>query len=491
MDAKLNFSTLKALAARVPLLLKVTVLHVLKRSPAAGKQDLQVELTVNLIRSFISFDYPLGKTQRSTLKDPGIKGPMWVSKIKMPKPAESSVLQSLIKAIEHHKEGHETYDVPQLADVEAEWTGHRSGVNAKAPQPDVSEAEKYKSMMAEVKEDVTILYFHGGAYYLMDPCSHRPTTARLAKETGGRCLSVRYRLAPQNPFPAALLDALVAYLYLLSPPEGSLHTPVPANKIVFAGDSAGGGLSLALLQTILTIRHMSPNPTIQFHGKDVPLELPAGVATSSPFGDITLSLPSTSKNLHLDYLIPIHDPNREFKPMPFPDDAFWPTSPPRAELYANADILTHPFVSPLSGPKEIWKDAPPIFITIGEELIEDDGTYLAKKVHEAGGTAVLERFDGMPHCFALIFGDSAAGKRCYRGWADFCLDAVHGRVKRTGQALYIHRDGRGTVTKELGEIGSLSLEEVQRMIDAGRDWRVKGEAALVKAWEQSQNKAKL
>ncbi|KAG5287094.1 lipase/esterase [Histoplasma ohiense] len=208
---------------------------------------------------------------------------------------------------------------------------------------------------------------------------------------------------------------------------------------------------------------MSPNPTILFHGKDVPLELPAGVATSSSFGDIAVSLPSTSRNVHLDYPTPIRDMSQEFKPMPFPDDADWPSSQPRAELYANADILTHPFVSPLSGPKEIWKDAPPIFITIGEELTEDGGTYLAKKVHEAGGTAVLERFDSMPHCFALIFGDSAAAKRCYRGWADFCLDAVHGRVKRTRQALYIHRDGRGTVTKDLSEIGSLSLDEVQRL----------------------------
>lgn len=164
MDGKLNFATLKALVARVPLLLKITALHVFKRSPAAGKQDLQVELVVNLLRSFISFSHPLGKAQRGTLKDPGIKGPMWISKIKMPKPAENSVLQSLIKAIEHHKEGHETYDVPEPADVEAEWTGHRSGVGAKAPQLDISEEEKYKRMMEEVKEDITILYFHGGAY---------------------------------------------------------------------------------------------------------------------------------------------------------------------------------------------------------------------------------------------------------------------------------------------------------------------------------------
>ena len=71
--------------------------------------------------------------------------------------------------------------------------------------------------MKECKSPVTVLYFHGGAYYLLDPSTHRPTTKKLAKLTGGRCYSVRYRLAPQNPFPAALLDALVSYLTLLYP----------------------------------------------------------------------------------------------------------------------------------------------------------------------------------------------------------------------------------------------------------------------------------
>lgn len=85
---------------------------------------------------------------------------------------------------------------------------------------------------------MTVLYFHGQSYYMSDPVAYRSTTSKLAKGTGGRVLSVRYRLSPQHPFPAALLDAFVAYLSLLSPPPGSCHDAIPSRDIVLAGDSA-------------------------------------------------------------------------------------------------------------------------------------------------------------------------------------------------------------------------------------------------------------
>ncbi|KAK2809797.1 hypothetical protein FQN50_003437 [Emmonsiellopsis sp. PD_5] len=489
---QMDMAMVKALLARVPMILKICILHALSLSPASGKQDLSTELRVNLVRSFMSFEVPVGKVQRGAMKDPGIKGRMWISKVKMPRPAEDEVLQSLIKAIEHHKEGDETYKVPDLIDVEAEWTGYRSGVDTKAPLPDISEEEKYKRLMDEVKEDVTVLYFHGGAYYLMDPCTHRGTTTKLAKLTGGRCFSVRYRLAPQNPFPAAVLDALVAYLYLLSPPEGSLHAPVPANKIVVAGDSAGGGLTLCFLQTLLTLRRMSPNGTVRFHGKDVPIELPAGVAPCSPWCDVTLSLPSGTRNVAIDFLPqPAINSGSLFEGFPYPPDSAWPASPPRAEMYADANILTHPLVSPLAGSKDIWKDAPPMFFTVGEEVIEDDTIYLARKINETGTTVVVEHFDGQPHCFAMLAGGSSAARRSMAGWANFCLDAVHGRVKGGGTATYMHRNLRKIETRKISDIGELSEEEVQAKMKAGRDWRVEGERHLVNIWEQGQGKAKL
>ena len=73
---------------------------------------------------------------------------------------------------------------------------------------------------------------------------------------------------PQTQFPGQLLDAFVAYLYLLSPPEGAFHKPVPASNIVFAGDSAGGNLSFSLLLCLLTLNNMGIE-TVRFHGKDV------------------------------------------------------------------------------------------------------------------------------------------------------------------------------------------------------------------------------
>ena len=73
---------------------------------------------------------------------------------------------------------------------------------------------------------------------------YRKTTGKLAELTGGRVLAIRYRLAPQNPFPAAILDTLIAYLNLLYPPPGSSHFAVPADSIVLAGDSSGGVLAI-------------------------------------------------------------------------------------------------------------------------------------------------------------------------------------------------------------------------------------------------------
>lgn len=153
--------------------------------------------------------------------------------------------------------------------------------------------------MKEVNAPTTILYFHGGAHFLMDPCTHRKFTARLAKLTGGRCLSVRYRLAPQNPFPAGLLDALVCYFSLLYPPANAQYTAVKPQNIVFAGDSAGGNLCFALLQTILELRRQ--NLKILWEGIEREVPLNAGVACSSPWLDITQSSPSCEDGRY-DYI---------------------------------------------------------------------------------------------------------------------------------------------------------------------------------------------
>ncbi|KAE8387750.1 Alpha/Beta hydrolase protein [Aspergillus alliaceus] len=477
---------LKAMVVRIPLVIKTLFLHGIRLSPVTGKQDLRTELTVAIIRSFISFATPIGKQQKGSMRDPGIKGHMWISKVTLPQP-EDDVQVAVFKAFEDLKLGGETYDIPGVVPVEAEWTGYRNGVNKNEPQPEISEEEKYKELRKEAQADTVILYLHGGAYFLMDPCTHRDPVAQLSKKTGAPVLSVRYRLAPQHPFPSALVDALVAYLTLIAPPPGSFHAPVPASKIILSGDSAGGNLCLVLLQTILTLRRVSP--TVRFHGQETLVELPAGLAMSSPWCDITRSMPSVVDNALYDYLAPPSQvPETLFQPPRVPADSVWPRNPPRVDLYANADAIIHPLVSPLAARKELWKDSPPIYMNMGEEGLADEGLILARKMHQVGVPVVVEQFEGMPHCFGLIMIKTPAGKRFFDGMSKFCNDVVAGRVGSPGNLTYIGYKLRSTREIPLDKAVSLTDEEVDERLRKTAQWRIEGEKELQKQYSE---KAKL
>jgi len=108
----------------------------------------------------------------------------------------------------------------------------------------------------------------------------------LAALTGGRCFSVKYRLAPQYPFPTALLDLLHTYLSLPYPVPSAPATlsPITPQTLVLTGDSVGANLCLALMQTILSLsRRQSRSPPLTiWNGVSVALPLPAGVALISP-----------------------------------------------------------------------------------------------------------------------------------------------------------------------------------------------------------------
>lgn len=254
---------LLTLVGKLPLIARVALLHMLNMSPSAKYVDLRTELTVAVLRSFLTPSKPMSisTTQRILNRDPGVKGRLWIATYTAPVPPEPSMRDALIRAVEDMRalsnadggsatatantttlpppsptEPLKGFHWPEVVPVEAEWTGYRAGATANSRLPPISEAEKYVEMMKEVKSQTTVLYLHGGAYYLMDPATHRPTTKKLAKLTGGRCYSVRYRLAPQHPFPSALLDALQSYLALLYPPKGAFHEPVRPEHIVFAGD---------------------------------------------------------------------------------------------------------------------------------------------------------------------------------------------------------------------------------------------------------------
>lgn len=322
----------------------------------------------------------------------------------------------------------------------------------------------------------------------MDPCTHRVPVAHLSRLIGAPVLSVRYRLAPQNPFPAALVDALTAYLSLIHPPPDALHKPVPADKIVIAGDSAGGNLSLVLLQTLLTLKRASR--PIRFHGKDVEVELPAGVAGISPWCDITRSMPSVVHNAKFDYLEgPIQasaDPSDEtpYSPLPFPPDAVWPVTPPRVDMYLNANMVLHPLASPLAARPELWKDAPPVFITVGEEGLADEGLALARRLYRAGVPVVAEQFEGMPHCHGLIMISTPTGRRFFDGLSGFCRDAAAARVAPTGSLTYLGFKLRSTREIPIESACEVSDEEVDALMHRNAAWRLRGEDEMQKEWRE-------
>lgn len=126
-----------------------------------------------------------------------------------------------------------------------------------------------------------MMYIHGGAYFFGSVDEHRYQMQRHARKLNARVFAPRYRLAPQFPFPCGLLDCLAAYLYLLTMHE--------ANEIIFAGDSAGGGMVLSLLCIL----------------RDQRISMPAGAVLISPWVDLTHSFPSLSREDELDY-IPAH-----------------------------------------------------------------------------------------------------------------------------------------------------------------------------------------
>ena len=417
----------KLLAPKLPYLVKNAFFHTFGLSENSSKWDLRTELTIKVLRSIMGDSHPqsLEKVQRSTLRDPGVKGKLWVSKVEIPPPPEDETREALFKAIDDLKEESQTYVKPAFVPVGAEWTGYRANAQKDSPLPSISEEEKYKSLMSETKGSITILYFHGGAYYLLDPVSHRPLTSRLARLTGGRALNVRYRLAPQSAFPSQLLDALCAYLYLLHPPAGSFHDPVPASQIVFAGDSAGGNLAFALLQLLLQLHRTSPDstPTIAYHGAKVELPLPAGVACNSPWLDIARSPPSLESNAHIDYL----PPPSKTADVTFPKDNIWPTDPPRGDIFCDVSMMTHPLVSLLAFKESDWKNCPPIFICCGEELLTDEDAIVAGRAARQGAPVRWEQFEAMPHCFAMILEGLAASRKCIELWAEGIKEMVENK----------------------------------------------------------------
>lgn len=229
-----------SLIYRLPLIIWTALRHLLRLTEPSQYLSLGSEVSVAIIKSFMCHTPPqtLSEAQNDSLLDLGIPPRTWISRYSWSGPPEDDLLTALVGGIKNLRGSDDqlTFAIPQRSHFEADWIAYRASADPKEPMPDMSEQAQFRAMTKACTKPTTILYFHGSSFYLGDPATVRPIAKKLAKITGGRCFAMRYRLAPQNPFPAALLDSLVAYFSLLYPPPDAYHEPVQPHHLVVAGD---------------------------------------------------------------------------------------------------------------------------------------------------------------------------------------------------------------------------------------------------------------
>ena len=231
---------------------------------------------------------------------------------------------------------------------------------------------------------------------------------------------------------------------------------------MFAGDSAGGTLSFALTQLILHMHRSSSTgqtPTIRFHGKDVPVPIPAGVATFSAWLDLSHSMPSVFGNAKWDYIPP---PKQGSIVTQFPPCALWPTDPPREALYCDASMLMHPLVSPLAAKGSNWKGCCPVIFLYGQEMLTDEGMILCRRLARQGVPLQWEYYDGMPHCWAMMMRGTESSQKAFNAWGDFITRAVKGeKIETRGNFVEAKtlQEKPVDVSSLLGELNDIQVEE--------------------------------
>jgi acetyl esterase/lipase len=237
--------------------------------------------------------------------------------------------------------------------LQAEW---------KAAHNRKDHADRSAKRLSKPKERV-IFYIHGGAYYISSAAVQRLITIPLAKYTDARVFALDYRLAPETCFPGPLHDVVSGYLRLVE----DLH--IPPENIIVAGDSAGGGLSLALM--------------LYLRDNDYPL--PSAGILMSPWVDLTMSCHSWEENKLFDIV-----------PRPESDDDMNPVS-----LYlGDLNHITHPYASPLFGD---MKGLPPLLVSAGDaEVLRDEISLLAHKAKLAGVEVQHELYEDAVHVFQVF-----------------------------------------------------------------------------------------
>ncbi|KAA8912977.1 Alpha/Beta hydrolase protein [Sphaerosporella brunnea] len=420
---------LKLVLPHVPHLLLRSSAHLLRLSSTSQYWDFKSTLTVEFIRSMLATPanppVPIEKHQRHTTKPTPVAANTWCVPINY-SPSEDFDGEARIRdAIVALGGEEDAILVTPAAELSGEWISYRS-----SPLPsNTPNVPDYPALLANTEEkEAVVLYLHGGAYCLCDPHTHRPAVARLCKSTKTRAFVPRYRLAPQSAFPGPLLDALVSYLFLLYPPPGSLHDPIPAEKIVFAGDSAGGNLSLSLL--LLTQYFKRAGIPVSWYGRSVSVPLPAGVAGSSAWCEISrcfgslASFPQGSEDTcqPSDYL----PCAVESAKVGFAESPGWNEQLRKekgmTQLYAPDKLMAHPLVSPLLS--ETWDKEVPVYLSIGDERLRDSNLFLAHRLLEAGVPTRFEWYEGMPHVFPAILMHTEAARQAWEGMAGFVCHAT-------------------------------------------------------------------
>jgi len=211
----------------------------------------------------------------------------------------------------------------------------------------------------------TLLYFHGGGFVAGSPETHRALVGRLVEASGVGAFSVRYRLAPEYYFPAAVRDGIDAY-------RGLLAKGVSGSSVILAGDEAGGGIAFAVA---LAVRNAG-------------LPMVGGMVALSPWADLSLSGPSMITNRRSDTQLD------------------WEMLFLCARYYLRksnpGDIYASPAYAGLH-------DFPPIMVHAGAgEILRDDASKLGDRAAEAQIPVSVEIYDGMGHLFQADAGRNEA-----------------------------------------------------------------------------------
>jgi acetyl esterase/lipase len=213
-----------------------------------------------------------------------------------------------------------------------------------------------------------VLYFHGGVYVIGDAFLAADLASQVGRRVRAKVISVDYRLAPEHPYPAAVDDALAAY-------EALLQSGVDASNIVFAGESAGGGLAVATL----------------INARDHGLPLPTAAFVMSPMTDLTLAGTTMETRREADPLF-----TRELLQE-------------RVNDYTAGQDAALPLMSPIFAD---LAGLPPLIIQAGtHEVLLDDAVRLAERAVAADVEVILDITPGVPHVFqaySAILDEAAA-----------------------------------------------------------------------------------